>query len=110
MRVREASEEPGSLKPTCPSVPMPRICRSTPAGLGDRVLVGRARRSEVVCEAVGPVDRARGEVHPLGDLVLDHVPVALGVLRGRPTYSSSVNALARAKDRPSSTCSRTSSS
>ena len=30
MRVREASEDPGSLKPICPSVPMPRICRSIP--------------------------------------------------------------------------------
>ena len=30
IRVREASEEPGSLNPMWPSVPMPRICRSTP--------------------------------------------------------------------------------
>ena len=29
-RVPEASEEPGSLKPTWPSVPMPRICTSMP--------------------------------------------------------------------------------
>ena len=29
-RVPEANEEPGSLKPMCPSVPMPRICTSTP--------------------------------------------------------------------------------
>jgi hypothetical protein len=25
IRVREASEDPGSLKPICPSVPIPRI-------------------------------------------------------------------------------------
>ena len=30
IRVREASEEPGSLNAICPSVPIPRICRSTP--------------------------------------------------------------------------------
>jgi len=30
IRVRDASEEPGSLNPTWPSVPIPRICRSTP--------------------------------------------------------------------------------
>ena len=29
-RVPEASDEPGSLKPTWPSVPMPRICTSMP--------------------------------------------------------------------------------
>ena len=29
-RVPEASDDPGSLKPTCPSVPMPRICTSMP--------------------------------------------------------------------------------
>ena len=30
IRVREASEEPGSLKATWPSVPIPSTCRSTP--------------------------------------------------------------------------------
>ncbi len=29
-RVREASDEPGSLNPMCPVRPMPRICRSMP--------------------------------------------------------------------------------
>ena len=29
-RVREASEEPGSLKATWPSLPMPSSCRSMP--------------------------------------------------------------------------------
>src|ERR1035437_2005120 len=29
-RVCEARDEPGSLKPTCPSVPIPRVYRSTP--------------------------------------------------------------------------------
>ena len=30
MRVRDASDEEGSLKPMCPSVPMPSSCRSIP--------------------------------------------------------------------------------
>ena len=30
MRVREASEEEGSLKPMWPSVPMPSTCKSMP--------------------------------------------------------------------------------
>lgn len=30
IRVREASDEHGSLNPMCPSVPMPSNCRSTP--------------------------------------------------------------------------------
>ena len=29
-RVADANDEPGSLKPMWPSVPMPRICTSTP--------------------------------------------------------------------------------
>ena len=29
-RVREARDDPGSLNAMCPSVPMPRICRSIP--------------------------------------------------------------------------------
>ncbi len=30
IRVREASDEPGSLKAMCPSVPTPSSCTSTP--------------------------------------------------------------------------------
>lgn len=30
IRVREASDEQGSLNPMCPSVPIPSSCRSTP--------------------------------------------------------------------------------
>ena len=30
IRVRDASDDPGSLNAICPSVPIPRICRSTP--------------------------------------------------------------------------------
>jgi len=70
------------LKPTCPCGADTQDLQIDPPGLGDRLFVGRTRRHDVLCEAVGPLDRAGGKVHTLGELVLDHVPVALGVPRG----------------------------
>jgi hypothetical protein len=51
-----------------------------PACLGDRGFVRRARRRDVLGETVRPVESTGDEVHPPGHLVLDHVPIALGVL------------------------------
>ena len=54
MRVREANDEVGSLKPMCPFAPMPRICRSIRPRRRS-VLVSR-RPPRVVGAPVGHVD------------------------------------------------------
>src|SRR5450631_35970 len=51
-----------------------------PAGRGDCVFVGCARTQNVDCKPIGTADRARSKVHPLDDLVLDDVEVALGMI------------------------------
>ena len=68
IRVREASDEPGSLNPRWPSEPIPRIWRSIAARFGDGASYVGAGRRDVGGEAVRRVHGSRGEVDAGGEL------------------------------------------
>ena len=59
-RVRDASDDPGSLKPMCPSLPIPSSWRSTPPASRIARLVGLARGDQIGGAAVRSVARAPG--------------------------------------------------
>ena len=61
----------------------PEDLQVDPADRGDRLLVGRAGRHEVVGQPVGTLHGAGGEVDAGRDLLLDDVAVALGVVGAR---------------------------
>ena len=90
IRVRLASEEPGSLKARWPSEPMPSNCTSMPPARRDQRLVALARRRQPVGTGVGAVDLVRADAEAVGQLAGDGRPVALLVpaAGGSPTYSS----------------------
>ena len=83
MRVREASEDPGSLNAMCPSVPIPRICRSTPPAA--RIAFSYAAHAAGMSAArpSGPCDRAGSEVDPGHEHRVDDVPVPLRMIGGQ---------------------------
>ena len=96
-RVREASDEVGSLKPTWPSAPMPSSCRSIPPASADAPLVFVARGDDL---GGCPV----GHVHIRGSMSTSPVKCCSMKTRydagwpgGRPMYSSSRNAVALAE-------------
>ncbi|GAA2974699.1 hypothetical protein GCM10020227_49260 [Streptomyces flavovirens] len=84
IRVREASEEHGSLKPMCPSVPMPSSWRSTPPRVRERLVVRLARGLDVLGGAVGAHEGGLGQPERLDDLAQHDRAVGLGVARGQP--------------------------
>src|SRR5699024_5622009 len=71
-----------------------------PARLGDLLLIPRRGGRQVLGGTVGTVDGCLGEVHAGRDLGVDDVAVALRMVAAMPTYSSSMNACAWAKDSP----------
>ena len=74
MRVRDPSEEPGSLDAMWPGAPMPRICRSMPPAV----------RVHVVGHAVGNVHLTRIHVHVVEESRPHVVAIALFVLGEKP--------------------------
>ena len=61
IRVR-GSDDPGSLNPMCPSVPIPRICRSTPPAW--RIASSYSAHAAGISagQAVGALDRSRSKI------------------------------------------------
>jgi len=84
IRVRDVSEEPGSLNPTWPSVTDPEDLQIDAADRADRVLVLGARRADVGGGAVRAVHARRIDVDALGELSAHDLPVGLGMARPEP--------------------------
>ena len=83
IRVRDASDEPGSLNAMCPSVPMPRICRSTPpasAMLSSYAAQAAGRSS---ARPSGPCTAPGARSTRDANSALDDVAVPLRVVRGQ---------------------------
>jgi hypothetical protein len=79
IRVRDANEEPGSLNAICPSVPIPRICRSTPPA--SRIAFSYAAHAAGMSGPARRDLRRRPERSPPGhEHLVDHRPIALGMV------------------------------
>ncbi len=83
MRVREASEDPGSLNRDVPVGADPEDLQIDAARFADRVLVRRACCRDVGGQAVGALDRAGSEVDPGHEHLVDHLPIPLRMIGGQ---------------------------
>ena len=84
IRVREASEEPGSLNAICPSVPIPRICRSTPPASAMACSYASHALAQVRGQPVRPKHLSRIDIDLVDELGLDDVPVPLRMVCRQP--------------------------
>ena len=95
IRVREANDDVGSLKPMCPLAPMPRICRSTPPASAIAASYAAQAASRSSARPSGTCTRAGSR--PSGSVTSRRITAAYdcGWSRGMPTYSSSAKPLTR---------------